>query len=116
MSMKISEQQFVEVYNKHKANKFTRFMYEKFGSEKTEGYTIYHWILFSTFIILNIIGFITKILTIILIPNILLGVVVTCGFIAAFMNISRINKIKNELNISNSDYDMYSSIYKNKLK
>lgn len=115
MAIQISQQDFIKIYVRHQPNKFTKFMYKNFGVTNNDKLTGYQWLLLIIFVIFNVLGFFTRIIPIVLFPNIVLGVVVISGFIAVFMNNSRIKKICKELNISRFEFNMYSSRYmKNK--
>jgi len=111
MASQISEQEFLTIYAKNPANKFTRFMYKNFGVTNNNKFTLCQWLLLIIFGVFNILGFITSIIPIVLFPNIVLAIVVICGFIAVFMNNFRIRKIRKELNITQEEYDIYVNIY-----
>ena len=113
MNNKISEQQFITSYVKNQPNKFTKFMYKNFGMNNGK-LTIYQHILLYIFIIFNVIGITTINIPIILFPNIVLIIIVICGFISVFMNKLRIKKICKELNISEYDFNIYSEKYMKK--
>lgn len=107
----ITQEMFVKAYNDHLPNKFMIFMYKHFGFKTADKWTLAKSIVMFIFVVGNIIGFITKNLIAVLIPNVFLAILCVCILTARIMNNIRIWKIRKELDISLDDYCELSDKY-----
>jgi len=116
---RISEEQFLEVYNRHLPNKWTKFAFRYFSTNTFEKDRWLSKTVTGVLIALFLLGFIGTIANLsrtfmfcVLVPfcSILVGVGVLMfgGFI---MNNLRIRKIRKELGITRLEYDLLVAFY-----
>lgn len=115
----ISNERFLEAYNKHLPNKWTKFTFRYFSSNTLNKDRWLTTAFVSTEISLFVIAFVFNLLgmshSAVGIPTfIFLGLLVSIGILkfgTLFMNNHRIRKIRKELNISLSEYETLVNMY-----
>jgi hypothetical protein len=116
---RISEEQFLAVYNKHLPNKWTKIFFRYFSVNTVKEdkwlsrvFTVLLLIMFGLAYVGTVLGLRH---TIVGIPTfILLGLLTTIGifgFGALFMNNARIRKIRKELRVTKEEYDILKDLY-----
>jgi ABC-type multidrug transport system permease subunit len=115
----ISEEHFLQVYNKYVPNKWTKFVFRYFSRSTQKKDKWVSQLLTAVFIALFLTGLTGTILGLsyvfVSIPTfILLGLLVIIGILkfgAFIMNNNRIRKIRKELGITKEDYDFLVGLY-----